>query len=98
MTDALTNSRRAEALPPLIASGWSIVTKRDAIQKTFVFRNFVEAFGWMSRTAIWAEKLNHHPEWCNTYKTVEVTLTSHDIDGLSERDVKLATRMDALAG
>ena len=97
MTDALTEARRDEALPPLYEAGWSMVTDRDAIHKTFVFKNFVDAFGWMTRAAIWAEKLNHHPEWSNVYKTVEVTLTSHDIDGLSERDIKLATRMDMLA-
>lgn len=95
MADKLTD--RA-ALDPLLAKGWSMVEGRDAIAKRFVFRNFVEAFGFMTRAALWAEKLNHHPEWSNVYKTVDVVLTTHDCDGLSELDVKLATRMDQLAG
>ncbi len=86
------------ALEPLMATGWSMVDGREAIAKTFEFANFVEAFGWMSKVALAAEKLDHHPEWSNVYKTVEVTLTTHDAGGLSELDVKLAKRMDALAG
>jgi len=85
-------------MPGLIASGWSATEGRDAIAKTYVFANFVEAFGWMTRAAIWAEKWNHHPEWSNVYKTVEVTLTNHDAGGLTAVDVKLAQKMDALAG
>jgi len=81
----------------VLASGWTMVEGRDAIQKTFVFGNFVEAFGFMTRCALWAEKLNHHPEWSNVYKTVEVTLTTHDTAGLSGLDAKLAKKMDALA-
>jgi 4a-hydroxytetrahydrobiopterin dehydratase len=98
MTDKLTEEDRDAALAPLLESGWHMVEGRDAIAKIFVFRNFIEAFGFMTRTALWAEKWNHHPEWSNVYKTVEVTLTSHDVEGLSERDVKLAAKMDALAG
>ncbi len=86
------------ALEPLFATGWTLTDDRDAITKTFIFANFVDAFGWMSRAALWAEKLGHHPEWFNVYKTVEVTLTTHDAGGLSELDVKLAQKMDALAG
>lgn len=86
------------ALDPLFAQGWEMVEGRDAICKTFGFANFIAAFGWMTRAAIWAEKLNHHPEWSNVYKTVEVTLTTHDCGGLSDLDVKLAEKMDALAG
>ncbi len=71
---------------------------RDAIQKTFVFANFVDAFGFMTRAAIWAEKWNHHPEWSNVYKTVDVTLTTHDADGLSALDAKLGAKLDQLAG
>ena len=85
-------------LDPLLAAGWSMVEGRDAIEKEFVFANFIEAFGWMSRMAIVAEKLDHHPEWFNVYKTVKVTLSTHDIGGLSDLDVKLAKRMDKLAG
>ena len=98
MTDKLTGKDRDTALAPLLESGWHMVEGRDAIARTYVFRNFVEAFGFMTRAALWAEKWNHHPEWSNVYKTVEVTLTSHDVEGLSERDVKLAAKMDALAG
>lgn len=97
MTDKLTETDRAKALATLSETGWTEVEGRDAITRTFVFANFVEAFGWMTRVAIWAEKMNHHPEWENVYKTVRVVLTSHDIGGLSERDVKLATRMEKLA-
>ena len=71
---------------------------RDAIRKTYTFANFVEAFGFMTRVALHAEKLDHHPEWFNVYRTVEVTLSTHDAGGLTELDVKLATRMDGLAG
>ena len=65
------------------------------MKKTYVFDNFVEAFGFMTRAALWAEKLNHHPEWFNVYKTVEVTLTTHDIGGLSALDAKLLGKADA---
>lgn len=95
MAEKLTD--RDAALAPLLSNGWMHEPKRDALTKTFQFKNFVEAFGWMTQVAIHAEKLNHHPEWSNVYKTVEVTLTTHDADGLTELDVKLATRMDAAA-
>jgi len=81
----------------LAAAGWDTVEGRDAVKKTYVFKNFIEAFGFMTKAAIWAEKLNHHPEWFNVYKTVDVTLTTHDVGGLSELDAKLAAKMDALA-
>ena len=97
MTDALTDAQRDTDLTPLLQGGWEMVAGRDAIHKTFVFRNFIDAFGFMTRAAIWAEKWNHHPEWSNVYKTVKVTLTSHDVEGLSARDIKLAKKMDALA-
>jgi 4a-hydroxytetrahydrobiopterin dehydratase len=79
----------------MINAGWDV--SKTAAQKTFTFKNFVEAFGWMTSAAIVAEKLNHHPEWSNVYKTVNVTLTTHDTGGLSDLDLKLAKRMDALA-
>ncbi|HCP81363.1 MAG TPA: 4a-hydroxytetrahydrobiopterin dehydratase [Octadecabacter sp.] len=79
----------------LIAAGWDV--GETSAKKTFTFKNFVEAFGWMTSVAIVAEKLNHHPEWSNVYKTVEVTLITHDTGGLTELDLKLAKRMDALA-
>ncbi|NBB97571.1 MAG: 4a-hydroxytetrahydrobiopterin dehydratase [Alphaproteobacteria bacterium] len=86
------------ALDPLLANGWTLVEGRDALEKTYTFANFIDAFGWMSRAAIVAEKMDHHPEWFNVYKTVRVTLTTHDVGGLSELDVMLAQKMDKLAG
>ena len=82
-------------LDALVAAGWNV--GETSAQKMFTFRNFVEAFGWMTSVAIVAEKLNHHPEWANVYKTVEVTLITHDTGGLTELDLKLAKRMDELA-
>lgn len=80
----------------LTAAGWGVGP--NSAEKTFVFTNFIEAFGWMTSVAIYAEKVNHHPEWFNVYKTVKVTLTTHDTGGLSDLDVKLAQKMDRLAG
>jgi 4a-hydroxytetrahydrobiopterin dehydratase len=97
MPEKLTDAERASALPELEATGWTRAEGRDALQKTFTFRNFVEAFGFMTRAALWAEKWNHHPEWFNVYKTVEVTLATHDAGGPTELDLKLAKKMDALA-
>jgi 4a-hydroxytetrahydrobiopterin dehydratase len=98
MTEKLSEETRHTLLDPLLKTGWAETDGRDAIHKAFEFANFVEAFGWMTRVAIWAEKWNHHPEWSNVYKTVEVTLTTHDLGGLSTLDVKLARKMDSLAG
>lgn len=97
MTDALTKAERDDAMPGLTAAGWKLADGRDAIHKTFQFSNFINAFGFMTRAALWAEKWNHHPEWSNVYKTVEVTLTTHDAGGLSGLDVKLARKMDQLS-
>jgi 4a-hydroxytetrahydrobiopterin dehydratase len=97
MAEKLTDAERASDLTPLLEAGWEMVDGRDAIRKSFVFGNFVEAFGFMTRAALFAEKWNHHPEWSNVYKTVEVTLTTHDAGGISALDVKLASKMDALA-
>ncbi len=91
----LTGDARKGALSRL--EGWSEVQGRDAIQRKFTFRDFNEAFGFMTRAALVAEKLDHHPEWFNVYKTVEVTLSTHDAGGLTERDIKLAEAMDRLA-
>jgi 4a-hydroxytetrahydrobiopterin dehydratase len=77
--------------------GWEAVDGRDAIAKTFKFADFNAAFGFMSRVALMAEKLDHHPEWFNVYNRVEVTLTTHDADGVTELDVQLARFMDAAA-
>ncbi len=98
MAEKLTEALRTEALAPLFATGWQMADGRDAIRKTFTFRNFVDAFGWMTQVALVAEKLDHHPEWFNVYKTVDVTLSTHDAGGLTELDVKMAARMDRLAG
>lgn len=97
MTEKLSEETRGPLLEPLFASGWEMVEGRDAIHKTFVFTNFVDAFGWMTRVAIWAEKWDHHPEWHNVYKTVDVVLSTHDVDGLSALDAKLARKMDSLS-
>ncbi|GLQ28008.1 4a-hydroxytetrahydrobiopterin dehydratase [Sulfitobacter pacificus] len=98
MTEKLSEETRKTVLKPLFDTGWAMVDGRDAIHKTYVFDNFVSAFGWMTQVAIWAEKWDHHPEWDNIYKTVNVTLTTHDVDGLSALDAKLARKMDGLFG
>lgn len=98
MTDKLSPDAHSDALSTLAKTGWTHDPDRDAIAKQFKFPNFVEAFGFMSRAAIHAEKLNHHPEWFNVYSKVDVVLTTHDASGLSELDVKLAQIMDKLAG
>ena len=82
----------------LAARGWTTTDDGTAIQKTFVFRNFIDAFGFMTRAAFWAEKWNHHPEWSNSFKTVVVKFTTHDAGGLTEKDIKLATKMEELEG
>ncbi len=96
MTDQLTDNERATGLGALLENGWAMVEGRDAIVKTFRFKGFVAAFGWMTKAALLAEKQNHHPEWSNVYNRVDVTLTSHDVGGLSPRDLVLARAMDAL--
>ena len=97
MTDKIAEPDRAVAIARLRENDWALVDDRDAIVKTFKFKNFIEAFGWMSQMALVAEKMNHHPEWFNVYDRVEVTLTTHDANGLSALDVKLADKMDAAA-
>jgi 4a-hydroxytetrahydrobiopterin dehydratase len=96
MAQKLTGEARSRALARL--KGWNEVKGRDAIGKKFVFADFNEAFGFMARVALAAEKLDHHPEWSNVYKTVEVTLSTHDAGGVTELDVKLAEAMDKFAG
>ena len=95
--NTLDGDARTAHLAPLLANGWGVVDGRDAIRKKFVFGDFVEAFGWMTQAAICAEKLDHHPEWANVYRTVDVTLSTHDAGGLTMLDVQLAEKMDALA-
>ena len=96
MAEKLSGEARKSALAQL--KGWREVAGRDAIARKFVFKDFSEAFGFMARAALVAEKLDHHPEWSNVYKTVDVTLSTHDAGGLTELDIKLAEAMDKLAG
>jgi 4a-hydroxytetrahydrobiopterin dehydratase len=96
MAQKLATNERQAALAKL--SGWTEVQGRDAISKKFVFQDFNQAFGFMTRAALVAEKMDHHPEWFNVYKTVEVTLSTHDAGGVTELDVTLAQAMDKLAG
>ena len=95
MPKKLTAEARKTALTKL--NGWSDVVGRDAIGKKFIFKDFNQAFGFMTRAALVAEKMDHHPEWFNVYKTVEVTLSTHDAGGVTELDIKLAEAMDQLA-
>ncbi|GEA12947.1 4a-hydroxytetrahydrobiopterin dehydratase [Alteromonas sp. KUL49] len=85
---------KLETLNTLVTDGTSWVLEGDALRKSFKFKSFIRAFGWMSQMAIWAEKLNHHPEWYNVYNKVDVRLTTHDADGISELDFKLAEKME----
>ncbi|PLX32753.1 MAG: 4a-hydroxytetrahydrobiopterin dehydratase [Hyphomicrobiales bacterium] len=96
MPERLSAEEKTRALQGL--PGWSALIDRDAITRRFVFADFNEAFGWMSRVALAAEKMNHHPEWCNAWNRVEVILTTHDAGGVSELDITLATLMENLAG
>ncbi|KAM6299764.1 pterin-4-alpha-carbinolamine dehydratase 2 [Aegotheles albertisi] len=93
----LTTEERSQVLLDLKASGWSELGERDAIYKEFHFKNFNQAFGFMTRVALQAEKMNHHPEWFNVYSKVQITLISHDCGGLTKRDVKLAQFIDKAA-
>ena len=93
----LSGDGRALALAPLLASGWTLAEELDAITKTFRFKDFSAAWGFMSRAALVAEKLDHHPEWSNVWNRVEVMLTTHDAGGLTQLDIDLAEAMDALA-
>jgi 4a-hydroxytetrahydrobiopterin dehydratase len=91
----LDEAARKKALAVL--KGWHKVPGRDAITKKFVFKDFNQAFGFMSRAALMAEKMDHHPEWFNVYKTVEVTLSTHDAGGVTDKDIALAKAMDSYA-
>lgn len=95
MPQKLSDEARRHALARL--KGWSEVGGRDAIAKKFVFADFSQAFGFMTRAALMAEKLDHHPEWSNVYKNVEVVLSTHDAGGVTELDIKLAEAMDKFA-
>ena len=95
MAERLSAEARRQALGGL--SGWTEVQGREAIGKTFVFKDFNEAFGFMTRAALVAEKMDHHPEWRNVYKTVEVVLSTHDAGGVTKLDIELAKAMNAIA-
>ena len=95
MTEKLDRTQRQAALAEL--SGWREVAGRDAMTRTFVFADFVEAFGFMTKAALVAERMDHHPEWSNVYKTVNVLLTTHDAGGLTMKDVELARAMEKAA-
>lgn len=96
MVEKLTAKEKTAALAKL--KGWKKVRGRDAITKQYVFADFNAAFGWMSRIALEAEKMDHHPEWDNVYKTVNVVLSTHDAGGLSPLDIAMAKFMDKTAG
>src|SRR5689334_24414564 len=95
MVQRLTAEMRKSALASL--PGWAEVAGREAIERTFTFKDFNEAFGFMSRAALVAEKHDHHPEWRNVYKTVEVVLSTHDASGVTRLDIDLAKAMNGIA-
>lgn len=95
MAEVLSEDSKTALMQDL--DGWEPVDGRDAIRKVFKFKTFNQAFGFMSRCALKAEKMDHHPEWSNVYNTVDVTLTTHDVGGLSELDAELARFMDKAA-
>lgn len=93
----LNEQERKELITPLLDNGWKMVEGRDAINKEFLFKNFNEAFGFMTRVALLSDKMDHHPEWSNVYNKVQVTMATHDCGGLSVKDVKVATFMDEIS-
>src|SRR6476661_2604241 len=94
--EKLTKQAVEQALATL--PGWTLAADGLSIARTFTFKNFSEAFGFMTRAALAAEKLDHHPDWFNVYRTVDVTLTTHDAKGLTALDIELAEAMDRIAG
>jgi 4a-hydroxytetrahydrobiopterin dehydratase len=96
MIPRLTDDEIAAALADL--PDWTLDAARTGITRSFKFRNFVEAFGFMTQVALLAEKADHHPEWSNVYNRVEIRLSTHDCGGLSKRDMALAAKIDALLG
>lgn len=95
MVEKLTEEERTEALQSL--PEWTHDAERDGIRRSFRFGNFTEAFGFMTKVALMAEKADHHPEWSNVYNRVEILLTTHDAGGLSKRDVELARAIDGVS-
>ncbi|KAF9432296.1 hypothetical protein BGZ76_011009 [Entomortierella beljakovae] len=94
----LTAQEQADALAQTELKGWSLVEGREAIKRTLVFKDFNEAFGFMTRVALHADKADHHPEWFNVYNRVEITLATHDVQGLSVRDITLAKFINKISG
>ncbi|XP_017000617.2 pterin-4-alpha-carbinolamine dehydratase [Drosophila takahashii] len=97
MVVRLNEQERAEKLQPLLEAGWTLVEGRDAIFKQFVLKDFNQAFSFMTGVALLAEKINHHPEWFNCYNKVDVTLSTHDVGGLSSQDIRMANHLEATA-
>ncbi len=97
-TKSIPNRLSLQTLSHFISDleGWRRVEGREAIHKKFVFKDFAEAFAWMTRVAKLAETMNHHPEWSNIYRTVDVTLSTHEAGGVTELDISMAARMNAL--
>ena len=95
MPDLLSKPEREAQLPPLGETGWQAVPGKDAIRKIWKFRSFSEAWAFMSRSALAAERLNHHPDWLNRYNVVDVTLSTHSAKGLTALDIRLAGKMDS---
>jgi 4a-hydroxytetrahydrobiopterin dehydratase len=94
MIQKLSSEDRTKQLATL--NGWQTVADRDAIHRAFKFADFNEAFGFMTRVAIKAQEMDHHPEWFNVYNKVEITLSTHEANGVTERDIKLATFIDSI--
>lgn len=94
MVEKLSENERSEALVRL--KDWTMVEGRDAISKSFEFTDFSEAFGWMTRAALFSQQLNHHPEWTNVWNRVEVVLSTHDAGGLTKNDIMWAEHADTL--
>ncbi len=97
MAPALTPDERSALVPPLLAAGWALNQGRDAITKHLKFKNFSQAWAAMSRIALLAEAMDHHPEWANVYNRLDITLTTHSANGLSELDIKMASKIDQIA-
>ena len=94
MAYKLNNQDKKTFINEQTKNGWEYDEENDSIYKKFEFKNFIDAFSWMTKVALFAEKINHHPEWFNVYKTVEVTLKTHDLKSLSDLDKKLSEQMD----
>ncbi len=96
MRELLSETALEEAARPLLDNGWALTDDNRALAKSFRFKDFSQAFGWMTRVALVAEKLDHHPEWKNVYRSVDVVLSTHSAGGLTGLDIDMAGRMDAL--